>query len=445
LTSVASFMVALDALVVSTALSTIRLELGTTIEALEWTINAYNLSFAVLLLTGAALGDRLGRRRIFTVGLTVFSAASIACALAPNINWLIAARAFQGAGGAMVVPLAMALLSAAFQPAERARALGLFSGVTGLALLGGPVVGGAIVQGMDWHWIFWLNVPIGLVTVVLSRTKIAESRGPRAALDRVGLLLASTSALCAVWGLSRANFAGWTSPEVLGALAAGLVFGIAFVGWESRTPQPMIPMRMFASRAFSAANAACFLFTGALYGALFFNAQFLQTAQGYSPLAAGLRLLPWTATLFIFAPLAGRLVNRMGERPLIVIGLVMQAIGMAWLARTATPDLGFVEFAAPLVLAGAGISIAMPAAQNAVLSAVAPTEIGKASGTYSTLRFLGGAFGIALCGTLFAANGGFGSPEQFSAGFVAALGLSALLSLAAAIAGLLVPRRVATL
>jgi EmrB/QacA subfamily drug resistance transporter len=445
LTSVASFMVALDALVVSTALSTIRRDFGTTIEALGWTINAYNLSFAVLLLTGAALGDRFGRRRIFVSGLTVFTAASMACALAPNVSWLIAARAVQGAGGAMVMPIAMALLSAAFAPAERARALGLFSGLTGLALLGGPVVGGAIVQGIAWHWIFWLNVPIGLVTIILARARIPESSGSTAALDSVGLVLASASALAAVWGLSRANVAGWTSLEVLAAFAAGLVLGIAFVGWQLRTREPMIPMRLFRSRAFSAANAACFLFTGALYGALFFNAQFLQTAQGYTSLAAGLRLLPWTATLFIFAPLAGRLVNRLGERPLIVVGLVMQAVGLAWLGRTATPEMGLVEFAVPLVLAGAGVSMAMPAAQNAVLSAVGPAEIGKASGTYNMLRFLGGAFGIALSGTIFAASGGFGSPQVFSAGYASALGASALLSLAAAVAGLLVPARAATL
>jgi EmrB/QacA subfamily drug resistance transporter len=446
LTSLASFMVALDALVVSTALSTIRVEFGTSIEALEWTINAYNLSFAVLLLTGAALGDRFGRRRIFVVGLSLFTAASMACALAPNVSWLIAARALQGAGGAMVMPLAMALLSAAFAPAERARALGLFSGVTGLALLGGPVVGGAIVQGVDWHWIFWLNVPIGLATIVLARARIPESSaGSTAALDRIGLLLSSAAALVTVWGLSRANFAGWTSAEVLAALAAGLLLGVAFVAWERRTLRPMIPMRLFGSRTFSAANAACFLFTAALYGALFFNAQFLQTAQGYSPLAAGLRLLPWTATLFIFAPLAGRLVNRVGERPLIVFGLSMQAVGLAWLSRIATPEMGFVEFAVPLVLAGAGISLAMPAAQNAVLGAVAPAEVGKASGTYNMLRFLGGAFGIALSGAVFAASGGFGSPQLFSAGFASALGLSALLSTAAATAGLLVPRRAATL
>ena len=447
LTSLASFMVALDALVVSTALSTIRVDFGTTIEALGWTVNAYNLSFAVLLLTGAALGDRLGRRRIFVVGLTVFTASSIACALAPSINWLIAARAVQGAGGAMVVPLAMALLSTAFSrdQAERARALGLFSGLTGLALLGGPVVGGAIVQGADWHWIFWLNVPIGLITISLARARIPESRGHSATFDSPGLALASASSLAAVWGLSRANVAGWTSIEVLAALAAGLTVGVAFVGSQLRAREPMIPMRLFSSRAFSAANAACFLFTGALYGALFFNAQFLQTAQGYTPLAAGLRLLPWTATLFVFAPLAGRLVNRLGERPLIVGGLVMQAVGLAWLGRLASPDMGFLDFALPLVLAGAGISVAMPAAQNAVLNAVRPAEIGKASGTYSMLRFLGGAFGIALGGTVFAASGGFASPQLFTSGYATALGASALLSLVGALAGLLVPPRTATL
>jgi EmrB/QacA subfamily drug resistance transporter len=444
LTSLASFMVALDALVVSTALTTIRVDFGTTIEALGWTVNAYNLSFAVLLLTGAALGDRFGRRRVLSVGLALFTAASIMCALAPNVSWLIAARAVQGAGGAMVTPVALALLSAAFSPAERARALGVFSGLTGLALLSGPLVGGAIVQGVSWHWIFWLNVPIGVITIVLARARLAANSTASAPLDRPGLILASASALAGVWGLSRANVTGWTSLEVLIALTLGLVLGIAFVSWERRARAPMIPMRLFSSRAFSAANAACFLFTAALYASLFFNAQFLQTAQGYEPLAAGLRLLPWTATLFVFAPLAGRLVSRLGERPLIVVGLGMQAVGLTWLGRVATPDMGFVEFAIPLVIAGAGVSLAMPAAQNAVLSSVSPAAIGKASGTYNMLRFLGGAFGIALCGTVFGASGGFGSPQLFTAGYATALATGAALSLLAALAGLLVPPRGAT-
>lgn len=439
LTAAASFMVALDALVVSTALSTIRVELGASIEALEWTVNAYNLSFAVLLLTGAALGDYFGRRRVFAVGLGLFTVASAACALAPNVNWLIAARALQGAGGAMVMPLGLALLSAAYPREERARALGIYSGITGLALISGPVIGGAIVQGVAWQWIFWLNIPIGLVTIVLVASRIQESVGPRAALDVGGVILASGASLGVVWGLSRANAAGWLSPEVDAALAVGLLLGVVFVVWETRLHEPMIPMRLFGSRAFSAGNAACFLFTAALYGTLFFVAQFLQTGQGFGPLAAGARMLPWTATLFFCAPLAGRLVNSVGERRLIVTGLVLQAIGTAWLALISSPDVAFISLIAPFIIAGAGISIAMPAAQNAVVSAVAPTEIGKASGTYQSLRLLGGAFGVAINASVFGAAGGFGSPQLFATGFAAAIGVSAALALAGALVGLLVP------
>jgi MFS family permease len=214
LTSAASFMVALDALVVSTALASIRQDFGASIEALQWTVNAYNLSFAVLLLTGAALGDRFGRRRMFIVGLSVFTLASAGCAVAPNAAWLIAGRALQGAGGAMLVPLAMALLSAAVPPEERAKVLGLFSGITGLALVGGPVIGGLIVQAAAWHWIFWLNVPIGVITILLATSRLPESRGPLAALDIGGLVLASAASLALVLGLARANTEGWASTEV---------------------------------------------------------------------------------------------------------------------------------------------------------------------------------------------------------------------------------------
>jgi EmrB/QacA subfamily drug resistance transporter len=373
------------------------------------------------------------------IGLGVFTTASAAAALAPSIGWLIAARALQGAGGALVMPLALALLTAAFSREARARALGFYSGLTGLAILGGPVIGGAIVQGVDWHWIFWLNLPIGLVTILLVRGRIHESVGARAALDIVGLVLASAASLGIVWGLARANAGGWTSPEVDITLLAGVVLAVAFVAWELRVRQPMMPMRLFRSRAFSAGNASSILFTAALYGTLFFVAQFLQTAHGYGPLGAGLRLLPWTATLFFVAPIAGRLVNRIGERPLIVVGLSMQAVGMLWLARVATPDVAFVDLVVPFILAGAGISMAMPAAQNAVVSSVAPTEIGKAAGTYNMLRFLGGALGVAINATVFAAYGGFGSPHSFSTGFSAAIGVSAAFSLAGALAGAFVP------
>jgi EmrB/QacA subfamily drug resistance transporter len=441
LTSVASLMVALDALVVTTALSTIRIDLGASIEALQWTMNAYNLSFAVLLLTGAALGDRLGRRRIFIAGLVLFVAASAACALARSAGFLIAARAVQGAGAALVMPLAMALLSAAYPPQERGKALGIFSGLTGLALIAGPVLGGVVAEGIAWQWIFWINIPIGLVAIPLARSRIPESFGPATAVDIPGIVLVTGAALGLVWGLMRGNNAGWTSPEVAAALVAGFLLAVAFVAWELRASAPMLPMRLFRSRAFSSGNAASFLYSASLYGTVFFMAQFLQTALGYGPFGAGLRLLPWTATLFVFAPIAGTLVNRVGERSLLVFGLILQAIGMAWIAVIAAPDVAYATLVAPLIIAGAGVSVAMPAAQNAVLSSVAQTEIGKASGAFNMLRFLGGVSGIAIAVAVFAGNGNFGSPQAFSAGFAPAIGIAAVLSLLGAVAGMWQPAR----
>jgi EmrB/QacA subfamily drug resistance transporter len=432
LASAASFMVALDALVVTTALNTIRLDLGASIEGLEWTVNAYNLSFAVLLMTGAALGDRFGRRRLFAAGLGLFVAASAACALAGSVGWLVAARAVQGAGAALVMPLAMALLSAAFSREERGKALGIFSGVTGLALIAGPVVGGAIAEGIAWQWIFWLNLPIGLILIPLVLRRIPESFGTDTALDIPGLALVSAAAVGLVWGLMLGNGA---------ALAAAFVLVAGFVTWELRAREPMVPMRFFRSRAFSSGIAASFLFYASLYGAVFLLPQFLQAAQGHGPLGAGLRLLPWTATLFVVAPIAGALVNRVGERALVVVGLLLQALGMAWIGLTAAPELAYAELVAPLIVAGAGVSMAMPAAQNAVFSSVAATEIGKASGTFNMLRFLGGAFGIALLVAVFAAAGDVSSAQAFSDGFAVAIGLSAALSLAGAIAGMALPGR----
>jgi EmrB/QacA subfamily drug resistance transporter len=440
LASVASFMIALDALVVTTALSTIRLDLGASIEALEWVVNAYNLSFAVLLLTGAALGDRFGRRRVFAAGLVLFIAASAGCALAGEAGWLIAARAVQGVGAALVMPTAMTLLSATFPPQERGKALGLFSGVTGLALIAGPVVGGAVAEGLAWPWIFWVNVPIGVVILLVHR-RIPESTGSGRALDIAGLVLVTGAALGVVWGLMRGNGAGWTSPSVVAPLAAGLALAVAFVAWEWRAREPMVPMRLFRSRAFSSGIASSFLFYASMYGVVFLLPQFLQVAQGNGPLGAGLKLLPWTATLFIFAPIGGALINRIGERSLIVGGLLLQASGIAWIGLIVTPDLAYATVVTPLVLAGAGVSLAMPAAQNAILGAVAPAEIGTASGTFNMFRYLGGAFGIAVLVTAFARTGGIHSAQAFNDGFASALALSASLSLVAAIAGMWQPAR----
>jgi EmrB/QacA subfamily drug resistance transporter len=436
LTSLASLMVALDALVVTTALSTIREDLHASIASLEWTVNAYSLSFAVLLMTAAALGDRYGRRRLFAAGLALFVAASAACALAPGTGWLIAARAVQGVGAAFVMPLSLSLLSAAFPPERRAWAMGIFSAITGIAVLGGPLVGGAIAQGLAWEWIFWLNVPIGLVAIPLVLSRIAESRGPLVAIDLPGVALITGAALGVVWGLVRGNAAGWGSAEVIGTLAGGLVLAVAFVAWELRARAPMLPMRLFRSRAFSAGNAANLLMVAALFGAVFFMAQFMQSTKGYGPLRAGLALMPWTATLFLVAPIAGSLVSRVGERPLIALGLTLQGVGFGWIALVASPSVDYVALVAPLVIAGCGVSMAMPSSQSVVINAVGPEAIGTASGTFNMVRQLGGVLGIAVAVAVFTGAGGYGA---FSDGFATALTVAAGLSLAGAVAGALLP------
>jgi EmrB/QacA subfamily drug resistance transporter len=441
ITALASFMMALDGQVITTAFTTIRSDFGASVETLQWTANAYHLAFAVLLLTGAALGDRYGRRRMFAAGIALFILASAACALSGSIGWLIAARSLQGAGAALVMPLAMAILSGAFAREERARALGIFSGVTGFALLIGPAIGGFITEGFGWRWIFWINLPIGMIAIALVLTRLREDFGKMAALDIPGLGIVAAAALALVWGLLRGNVAGWPSAEVTGSLMAGLLFALAFVVWERRAPTPMVPLRLFQSRAFSAGIAASFLFYAAMYGVLFLLPQFLQTTLGYGPLGAGLRLVPWTATLFVTAPIAGAVVNKFGERPLVVIGLLMQAIGFGWLAISVSPDIAYANLVLPLVCAGIGVSMAMPAVQNAVLSSVAVAEMGKASGVFNMGRFLGAVFGVAFLVAAFSATAATSSAANFSTGFATAMAVAAALSLLGAAAGLWLPGR----
>jgi EmrB/QacA subfamily drug resistance transporter len=441
LASAASLMVALDTLVVTTALSTIRVDLDATLAELEWTVNAYNLSFAVLLMTAAALGDRFGRRGGFAVGLAIFVAGSAACALAPGVGWLIAARVVQGVGAALVMTLGLALISTAFGPERRGQALGIYFGVTGLAVASGPVVGGAITEGLAWEWIFWLNVPLGLALIPLVVARIRESFGPDKALDLVGLALVTAAAFGVVWGLVRGNPAGWDSPEVIGSIVGGLAAAAAFVAWELRVAEPMLPMRFFRSRAFSAGNVSIFFSLAALFSAVFFLAQFLQVGLAHGPLDAGLRLLPWTLTLFFVAPIAGALVDRHGERPFMVAGLVLQAIGLGWIAVIADPDMAYAGMIAPLIIAGCGVSMTFPAAQNSVVSAVPLEAVGKAAGTNSMMRELGGVFGIAIAVAVFSAAGSYASPEAFVDGFAPALGVAAGLSVLGALAGLALPSR----
>ncbi len=441
LTGVGSLMAALDTLVVSTALSAIRVQLHASVEQLEWTVNAYNLSFAVLLITAAALGDRFGRRNLYATGLGLFAAASAVCALAPDIGWLIAARTVQGAGAALIMPLGLALLSEAFPAERRGAAIGIFSAITGLAVASGPLVGGAVVQGLNWEWIFWVNVPIGLLAIPLVLTRMRESHGPQTGFDIRGLALVTLGALGIVWGLVRGNQAGWGSFEVLTSLALGVLLLAGFVGWELGAREPMLPMRFFRSRAFSAGNAAIFFTFASLFGTVFFYAQMLQIAIGYGPLAAGLRLLPYTATFMTVAPIAGALADRIGERPLLVGGLTLQAAGMAWLALIIKPDLAYSSMLAPFIIAGVGVSMAIPSAQNSVIGSVASDAIGKAAGVNSMMRELGGVFGIAVVVAVFAGAGGYASAQAFTDGFGPAIGVSAGLALAGALAAVAMPRR----
>jgi MFS family permease len=340
-----------------------------------------------------------------------------------------------------MLPLALALLSAAFPPQRRAWALGIFASVTGIAVLAGPVVGGAVAQGLDWPWIFWLNVPIGLVMIPLIMVRIPASRRARISLDPIGLLLAAGGALGIVWALIRAGSLGWTSPEIIATLAAGIGLGAAFVRWELRAAHPMVPLRLFRSRPIAAGNMATFSVFALLMAMVFFMAQFLETGLGYGPLGAGLRLLPGWATLTVIAPFAGTLINRVGERPLIAGGLTVTAGAMTWIALIARVGLPYWHLVAPLLMAGCGVSVAIPATMSAVMTAVPPAAIGPASGTLNTLRQLGGVFGVAICAAVFAARGHYASPATFVAGFGPAMAACAGLALLGAAAGLVIPGR----
>src|SRR5438105_176315 len=441
LTGIAFFMVALDSLVVVTALPAIQRELHASLATLEWTVNAFTLAYAAGITTAAALGDRFGRRRLFLMGLVLFSVASAACAVAPSATLLIAARAIQGLGAAVIMPLSLTILVSAFGPKRRAAIVGIWGGIGGLAIASGPLVGGAVTQGLDWHWIFWVNVPIGVVATVLARFRLAESRGPATRLDLPAATLVSSGAVAIVWGLIRSGDVGWGSAQVVASLIGGVILVAAFLVWEWRETDPMLPLRLFGSRSFAAANLTGFLMAGAIFSAAFLMSQYFQFALGYSPLATGLRLLPWTATPLLIAPLAGVLADRIGARPVLAVGMLLQGVGLAWIAAVAAAGEGYIDLVIPLVIAGVGISMALPVAPTAVLSAVHPQDMGKASGVNSTLQRFGAAFAIAIAAAVFAANGHLGTPISFTAGFRPALALVAGLSAVGAVTALAVGGR----
>src|SRR5215469_5750453 len=436
LTSVAFFMTALDALVVITALPAIHAGLGGSVSTLEWTVNTYTLTLAAGIITAAALGDRLGRRRMYVAGLLLFTVASAACALAPNASLLIAARAVQGLGAALVTPLSLTILASSFPAERRATTVGIWGAIGGLAIAGGPLVGGAVVQGLDWHWIFWINVPIGLVASVLSMSRLPETYGPAARLDLPGVTLAAGGAVALAWGLVRTADVGWGSPQVIGALIAAAVLIAGFIAWERRAREPMLPLRLLRVRSFGAANATGFMTFASITAAAFLMSQYFQLGLGHSPLSTGLRFLPWTLTPLLVAPAAGSLADRVGARPLMVAGLAMQGAGLLWIAFTATATVGYGQLVGPLLLAGVGISMAIPTVPTSALNAVPPADMGKASGVQNTLQRFGGVFGVAIVAAVFAANGNLGSPNTLIAGFRPALAAAAFMSVAGALSAL---------
>jgi EmrB/QacA subfamily drug resistance transporter len=441
LTSTAYFMVVLDSLVVITALPQMQRDLHADLAALQWTVNSYSIAFAAAIVTAAALGDRFGRRRVFNLGLALFTLSSAACALASNTGELLLARTVQGLGAAVVMPLSLTVLTTAFPPERRGRIVGVYGGLAGLAVAAGPIVGGVVADRLDWHWIFWLNVPIGLVALALGSRLLPESHGAPERLDLVGVTLVSGGVVGVVWALVRANDVGWSSPEILGTLLTGGALMVAFVGWEHQVREPMVPMRLFRNSAFAVGNLTTFLMSGATFAAAFLVTQEFQVARGYSPIATGVRLLPFFGTPMVVSPLAGALSDRIGRRTIMLTGLALQAVGYTWVAARGSLATGWVEIVVALLVAGIGISMALPTVPTAVLGAVAEDEMGKASGVNYMAQRFGAVFSIAIASAVFAAHGHLGDPAAVTAGFRPAMWSTVIFAVLAALTAIAITAR----
>lgn len=440
-TALPTFMATLDNLVVTSALPVIRTQLGASIETLQWVVNAYTLAFATLLLTASALGDRLGRRRVFAAGVGLFTLASAACAMATDATTLIIARTVQGAAAAAIMPLALVLLASAVPPARRALAIGIWGGVSGLGVALGPLIGGAVIEGFSWEWIFWLNVPLGLIAVPLVLRVLPESRGPDRTLDPLGLLLAGSGVLLIVWAVVRSDVQGWTSAVTLAELVAGVALLVAFVAWQRRAAAPLLPLRLFHAPGFAAANIVSMTFSFGMFGAVFLLAQFFQVVQGFTPLEAGIATMPWTMAPMIVAPLAGIFSARIGIRTLVTTGLALQAGALALAAAVITPDAPYAVFVLPFVLAGVGMGLTFAPVATAVLASVPTGDHGKASGSNSTVRELGVALGVAVLTAVFSAAGSYTSGQAFVDGLVPAVWVGAAVIAIGGFAALALPGR----
>ncbi|WP_433521775.1 MFS transporter [Nocardia pseudovaccinii] len=436
------FMVTLDNLVVTNALPVIRTELGASLADLQWFVNAYTLAFASLLLTATSIGDRLGRRRIFLAGIALFTAASAACALATEPWMLIAARAIQGFGAAAVMPLSLTLLSSAVPEKMRSAAIGIWGGISGLGVALGPLIGGAVVEGLSWQWIFWVNVPIGVLVLPFAARVLTESHGRAKRLDPLGLVLSAGGVLAVVWGVIHGADDGWTSTGVLTALIGGALLLGLLIAWELRTPDPMLPLRLFRSRAFRVSNTTVFTFSVGVFGSIFLLAQYFQVVQGFGPLQSGIRTMPWTMAPMVVAPLAGLIVDRVGARNLLTAGQFSLAAALAWMAAVASVDASYLAFVGPFLLGGIGMGLTFAPGATVVMASASPEDRAMASGTNSTIREVGVAMGVAVLASVFASHGSYADPQSFVDGLIPAVWVGAAVVAVGAVFSRLLPSRV---
>ena len=412
--SLPMFMATLDNLVMTSALPVIQRDLHASVSDLSWFMNAYTLAFATFMLPAATLGDRIGRRRVMVAGIVVFTLASIGSALAHSSSTLITARAIQGFGAAAIMPLSLTLLAANVPDRLRPAAIGIWGGVSGLGVALGPVVGGAVVQGISWQAIFWLNVPVAVLALPLVLVAVRESRGTWQRLDPVGTLLLGGAVFGGIWGIVHGNDDGWSSTRVLAPLIVAALLVPAYVAWAARRTDAVLPLRLYRSRSFSVANLVSLGFTLGMFGAVFLLSQYLQVVEGYTPLGAGVRTLPWTAAPMLVAPLAGAFAGRIGTRPLMLSGLVLQSGALAWFARLTEHGSAYSSFIPALAMAGIGMGLVFPSVSTAVLEGLPESDFAIASSANSTVREFGVALGIALLTAVFLGNGGHIAPDGYT-------------------------------
>ena len=427
-------IVGLDVTILNVALPAIQKDFGASVSGAQWTIDAYTLVIACLLMLSGSMGDRFGRRRTFQVGLATFTVGSLLCSIAPGLGWLIAFRAVQAVGGSMLNPVAMSIVTNVYtEPKERARAIGWWGGVAGISIAGGPLIGGLLVQAIDWRAVFWINVPVGLAAIFLAHKFVPESKAAHARrLDPIGQVLMILMLGLLVFGIIEAPNHGWGSDLILACFAGAAASLLGLIFWESRHPEPLIDLRFFRSPPFSGAaivSACAFLSLG---GFLFLNTLYLQEVRDFSPLHAGVALLPMAALMMVFSPLSGKLVGRRGPRPSLIIGGIgVLAAGLV--AALPTGEPGSVRLFIAFALLGTGLGWTNPAITNTAVSGMPREQAGVAGAVASTTRQLGSALGVAIIGSVIAshvthivAGPAFTSASRVSWAIIAFCGLTML-------------------